>query len=68
MTIVAIIGGYLVCIGATFRLAEPLSDGDNVLRTFASCVWPVTACVASGSAVIRLFQASPSAIRRLATR
>jgi hypothetical protein len=69
MTILAIIAGYLVCIGATFQLAEPLSGGDdNTFRGLASCLWPVTACVAAGSAIIRLFQATPSAIRRLAAR
>jgi hypothetical protein len=67
MTILAIIGSYLVCIGATFQLAEPLSGvDDNTFRGLASCFWPVTACVAAGSAIARLFQAAPSTIRRLA--
>jgi hypothetical protein len=69
MMIVATIAGYLVCIGATFQFAEPLSGGhDNTFRGFAACFWPVTACVAAGSAIARLFQATPSTIRRLAAR
>jgi hypothetical protein len=69
MTILAIIAGYLVCIGATFQLAEPLGGADdNTFRGFASFFWPVTACIATGSAIIRLFQATPSTIRRIAAR
>jgi hypothetical protein len=68
-TILAIIAGYLVCVGATFQLAEPLSGAhDNTFRGLASFFWPVTACVAAGSAIARLFQAAPSTIRRLAAR
>lgn len=69
MTILAIIAGYLVCIGATFQLAEPLGGAnDNTFRGFASFFWPVTMCVAAGAAIARLFQRVPSAIRLAARR
>ena len=71
LTTLAIVAGYLVCIGATHQLAEPLSSGrydGGSFRTWASCLWPVTACVATGVAIARLLQGAPTVIRRAARR
>jgi hypothetical protein len=54
--------GYLVGIGVTFQLAASLKGHDvygrssNALRWLASCVWPITALIATGMTGARWFQ------------